>query len=171
MQVIISITDHGTNITRERVVEKVMEKARVSQIPPKVSIHKPCGVIFTSASVTRLIGVLKTPTALVAQLQIATVLGARLAIVLDILQTTVSLPLFAFLQKVRVKGSDRVTLENATGKATISLQTIVRIKLSQSFTMSLPRLQTLKLGGRITSSDQHLRTMILPTSHFMRTYY
>jgi hypothetical protein len=147
IQVTLSITDHGTNLLRGRVVERVRE----SRIPRKVSTHKLCGVIFTSASVTRLTGVSKTPTALVAQLLIATVPGARLVIVLDILPTTVSLPLFAFLLKVKVKGGDRATPENATGRATISLQTIVRTKLSQPFTMSLLRLRTPKLGGRITS--------------------
>jgi hypothetical protein len=144
---ILSIPDIGTHHTRGRVAER----ARESRIPRKVLTHKLCGVIFTSASVIRLIGVSKTPTALVAQLQIAMVLGARLAIVLDILQKTVLLPLFVFLQKVRVKGSDIITLENATGKATISLQTIVRTKQPQYFMTSLLHLRTPKLGGRITS--------------------
>ena len=102
---ILSILDNGTNPTRGRVAERARDKWILRQD----LIPKLYGAIFTNAPVTRLIGVSKTPIALVAQLLIATALGARHAIVQAILLTTVSLPLFVFLQKGRVKASDRAT--------------------------------------------------------------
>ncbi len=116
--VILTITDHGTNPTRGRDAEK----ARVKWIPHRDLIPKIYGATFTSDLVTRPIGALKTPTALVAQLLIATAHAARLAIDLAIPPTPVSLPLFAFLQKERVKASDRATKGGSRARISYSGQ-------------------------------------------------
>ncbi len=147
-RIILRITTSGLLPPKEK--EGVRAKAK--WIPHRGLTLKLCGAIFTKDSVTRPIGASTTLTALV-QLLTMTDYGVRLATVLVIPPTPVTLPLFAYLRKSKVKESNRLTPTTsaiATGKARTFLLTIILIKLSQPCMMN-PHLPLLKIGGRIAS--------------------